>query len=172
LAPHDRPPVRKSPRLNGFDYATAGAYFVTICTQRMEPRFGSVEAGVLMLNDAGRMVASHWEANIERYPDAMLDTFVIMPNHLHAILFLGSNPSVASHRTSLVQIVGSFKSLTTVTYARGVRDGLYDAFSGSLWQRSFYDRMLRDDRALDAARLYIEGNPSRWEARSGSERGA
>jgi REP element-mobilizing transposase RayT len=171
LGHRDHLPFRKSPRLTGFDYATAGAYFVTICTHHMEPRFGSVVNRMLTLNDAGQMVASHWETNIERYPGAALDAFVIMPNHLHAIVFLGTDPMVAVSGTSLVQIVRSFKSLTTVAYARGVRERVYSPFDKTLWQRSFHDRMLRDARALEGARLYIEGNPGRWVMRAGSEQG-
>jgi REP element-mobilizing transposase RayT len=136
----------------------------------MEPHFGSVENGVLTLNDAGQMVASLWRANIDRYSGAALDAYVVMPNHLHAIVFLGTDPAKSGPGTSLVQIVGSFKSSTTVNYIRGVNEGIYSPFDKTLWQRSFYDRMLRDEKTLKAARLYIEGNPGRWEERAESDR--
>ena len=163
--------LRKSPRLAGFDYATPGGYFITICTQDMELRFGAVEGGVLVPNEAGRMVASQWQANTERVPGAAVDALVVMPNHIHAILFLGTDPSVIGTGTSLIRIVQSFKSLTTVEYARGVHARRYDAFAGSLWQRSFHDRILRGERALENARHYIEDNPRRWAARSRGEEG-
>lgn len=76
---HERP-VRRPTRIRGFDYAAAGMYFVTICVQHMESRFGVVENGEVRLNAAGEMVARVWQKNIERYSSAALDLFVVMPD--------------------------------------------------------------------------------------------
>ena len=153
-------PVRKPTRLATFDYASAGVYFVTICTQHRESRFGDIEEGEVLLNPAGIMVAEQWEKNSATYPGVEPDLYVVMPDHLHAILFLGTNPDQKSGTTSLNTIIGTFKSLTTLEYGRGVRAGIYPPFDRTLWQRSFHDRIIRSPRELDAARIYIEQNPS------------
>lgn len=153
-------PVRKPTRLRGVDYAAAGAYFVTMCVQHMEPRFGTIRDGQVILNTAGEMVARVWEENIARYPGTELDAYVVMPNHMHAIVFLGTDPDIDLN-AALTRIVQSFKSLTTVEYTRGVRDGIYPPYERILWQRSFNERILRDDREMDIVRTYIESNPGR-----------
>jgi hypothetical protein len=79
---------RRSLRLNGYDYAQAGAYFVTICTQDRACLFGDVADGEMRLNDAGRMVRSVWEALPDRFPRTGLDAFVVMPNHVHRIIVI------------------------------------------------------------------------------------
>jgi hypothetical protein len=79
---------RRSLRLKGYDYSMAGAYFVTICTQDRTCLFGDVTAAVMRLNDAGRMVATLWEAIATRFSGVEIDQFVVMPNHLHGILIL------------------------------------------------------------------------------------
>jgi putative transposase len=83
---------RRSIRLQNFDYASAGAYFVTICTQLRECLFGEVVDDVMVANDAGRMVESVWYGLPERFSGIELDAFVILPNHVHFILFLVGAP--------------------------------------------------------------------------------
>jgi REP element-mobilizing transposase RayT len=153
-------PVRKPTRLREFDYASAGVYFITMCVQHMEPRFGAIMDGEIVPNTAGEMVARLWEENITRYPGTELDTYVVMPDHMHAIVFLGTDPNI-DHNASLTRIVQSFKSLTTVEYTRGVKAGIYLPYDRVLWQRGFNERILRNDRELDIVRAYIESNPAR-----------
>src|SRR5215204_502924 len=130
-------PVRKPTRLAGFDYASCGMYFITICVQNMERRFGEIDDGLLALNDAGTMVASTWESNVARYPGSALDLYVVMPNHMHAIVFLGTDPEQPAPGATLSRIVQSFKSISTVEYTRSVKRGVYPAFDRVLWQRGF-----------------------------------
>jgi len=153
---------RKSPRLRSFDYSTDGTYFVTICVQNMELRFGAVVDQALQMNVAGEMVATVWQSNVLRYPGFELDSFIVMPNHIHGIVHIGSDPTKTADSASLIDFVQTFKSLTTLEYARGVRESGYPPYDRALWQRSFYDRILRDQQSLDAARQYIENNPERW----------
>ena len=129
-------PRRKRLRAQGFDYAEPGTYFVTTCVDQMEHRFGQVRDG-----------------------------FVVMPNHVHGILILGSDAS--DHPTSLSRITQTFKSESTVEYGRGVKAGRFPRYDRALWQRGFHDKILRDDRMLEAARLYIESNPGRWDENRG-----
>jgi REP element-mobilizing transposase RayT len=134
----------------------------------MEQRFGQVENGLVHLNDAGIMAHRLWIENGNRYGDVLLDAFVLMPNHLHAIVIIGSDPRERTRPTSLDSVVGSFKSVTTIEYGRGVRAGAFPPYERAFWQRGFHDRILRNDHELDVARSYIEGNPGRWTEREGS----
>jgi len=163
---------RRVIRLQGYDYSQAGAYFVTVCTQNRTPLFGDVVDGDLLLNDAGRMVTAEWLALPARFPTIELDAFVVMPNHLHGIIVTTTIPVGAalvaapmpSIKTtpSLGSIVGAFKSRATVEYILGVKTHAWPAFHGRLWQRNYYEHVIRNDESLDRIRQYIYDNPARW----------
>lgn len=153
-------PSRRPTRLRGYDYTSAGVYFVTICVQHRELRFGTIQDNQAVPNDAGTMVARLWEENFDRYPGVGLDAYVVMPDHMHGIVVLGTDPSIKT-TTPLSRIIQSFKSLTTVEYTRGVKAGIYPPFDRLLWQRGFNERILRNDHELDIVREYIEANPGR-----------
>src|SRR5512133_3737135 len=87
---------RRSIRLRYYDYASAGAYFVTICSQGRENLFGGIDGDTLVLNDAGRMLEGVWSGLTERFPDIELDSFVVMPNHVHFIIFFVGAPLVGT----------------------------------------------------------------------------
>jgi len=89
----DGRPIRRSPRLKGYDYAENAAYFVTQCTQNRLYLFGSIEEGVLQLNAAGHMIASWWEKLSDQFPGIELDVMVVMPNHLHGLIIFASSPA-------------------------------------------------------------------------------
>src|SRR5262245_23649994 len=114
---------RRSLRLKGYDYTQAGAYFVTISTQDQACLFGDVIDGSMRLNDAGHMLARLWNDIPGRFADVEIDTFVVMPNHLHGIIVL---PDAVNGMTTKVapvlgEVVAAFKSITTVHYIRGVK---------------------------------------------------
>jgi REP element-mobilizing transposase RayT len=134
---------------------------VTIDVDYREWRFGSIEHGVVQLNAAGRMVKVEWQALPARFPGVELDDYVVMPDHVHGILFIGTDPEVQP--PTLSRVMQAFKSITAVRYGRGVRDGRYPPLRRALWQRSFHDRVLRDGRDLDVARGYVTGNPGSWQ---------
>ncbi len=131
-------------------------------TQHKELRFGTIEDGLVQLNEAGAMVSSSWESNVSRYPGAALDVFVVMPDHIHAIVFLGTEPDQPESAATLSRVNQSFKSISTVEYTSGVRAGRFPTYNKVLWQRGFHDKILRSDRALEAARAYGEANPGKW----------
>jgi REP element-mobilizing transposase RayT len=158
-----------SRRLYEYNYADPGSYFVTICVQNMEHRFGEIIDGTNHLNDAGRLITEIWESNMVRYQNVEPDAFVVMPNHLHGIIHIGTNPDSTDTRPSLTNVVGTFKSLSTSAFASRVRSGSFPPFDKSLWQRSFYDRIIRDQGDLEAIREYIAANPARWWTRRGGE---
>jgi len=174
---------RRSMRLKDYNYAEAGAYFVTICTQDRVCLLGEVADGIIHLSDAGRMMAAAWDGVPQRFPNLELDAFVVMPNHVHGIIVLpesiaalgigcaaqydrGAALLAAQAPTcipTLSDIVGAFKSLTTVEYVRGVKTKGWPSFREHLWQRSYYEHVIRDERDLNRIRQYIDENPLRWE---------
>jgi REP element-mobilizing transposase RayT len=158
---------RRSVRLKGYDYSQAGAYFITIVTQGRVCLFGEVVAGELRLNKVGRMVASAWEDLPNHYAGVGLDAFVVMPNHVHGIVVL-AGPTVGAGSDvgaglkpapTLSEIVRAFKTFSArrINEHRGTR-GM------PVWQRNYYEHVVRDDESLDRIREYIAGNPLRWES--------
>jgi len=160
-------PQRRSLRLRGYDYAQAGAYFVTICTQGRACLFGDVVDGDVHLNAAWRMVAQCWQDIPNRFPDAALDEFVVMPNHLHGIIVIvgaqfiapndsGAMNSGAMNRAPTVgEMVRSFKAVAT----RMLRQIQYPSFA---WQRNYYEHIIRNEDDLARIREYIVNNPLQW----------
>ena len=158
-------PQRRGLRLANFDYSSPGAYFVTICVQNRVHLFGKIPDGDVRLNDAGHMVHDSWTAITNQFPSVRLDAFVIMPNHLHGLLWLTS-PFTAEQdnvaQPALPDIMQWFKSWTTAQYRQGVVQHDWTPYPKKLWQRSYYDHIVRHDEALNAIRGYIEQNPARW----------
>ena len=156
-------PLRRSMRLPGYDYSHAGAYFVTICTHRRIPLFGEVVDDTVRLNASGLVVTTTWNDLPVHYPNVDLDAFIVMPNHVHGILIL-SDASTA--RSGLSEIVRGFKTFS----ARGVNErrqtrGVNErrqTRGASLWQRSYYEHVIRNEQALNRVRSYIADNPKRW----------
>ena len=150
-------PDRRTQRLRTQDYGRGGAYFVTIDLQDRQELLAVAERDRIALNEAGRAVERTWGLLPERFTAVTVDAFVVMPDHVHGILLL----SGAQH-TQLGQVIGAFKSLTTVEYIRLVRAGTCPRFAGKFWQRNFFDRILRDGESLEKARAYIASNPVNW----------
>ena len=141
---------RRSPRWRGFDYASSEIYFVTIVTDGRRCVFGDVEGDRVRLADLGRLVERCLRAIPLHHPGIFLHEHVVMPNHVHALLELGAE---AERRgTSLVTVVSGFKA--SVTRAAKLER--------SPWQRSFHDRVIRDEKELVRAQQYILENPKRW----------
>jgi len=146
-------------RLEGFAYDTPGAYFVTACTFRRKAIFGEVSStGVVNQSVQGQITRVTWESLPTRCPGVALDTFVVMPDHFHGILWLGKNESVgaalAPPSLTLSKVMRTFKSIS----AREINMRTISDIS-PIWQRSFCDRVIRTERELDAAREYILNNP-------------
>jgi putative transposase len=130
------------------------------------------------LNDAGRAVEASWNKLPERYPNISLDGFVIMPNHVHGIIVVGAplvgapvatcgDGATGKRATTRVaptvgEIMGAFKSITTDEYIRGVKSAAWPSFTVRLWQRNYYEHIIRDDESLNRIRQYISDNPSHW----------
>ena len=153
-------PQRNRTRAPGFDYREPGPYFVTICEYRRIKRFGQVDNSLMAPNRAGEMVIATWLKLPEKYPELTLDAFVLMPNHFHGIVTLGSDD--VEGNVSLSEAVQWFKTMTTNWYIHGVKTQGWPRFDEHLWQRSFHDRIVRTDVEMDRFRTYIEHNPALW----------
>ncbi len=152
-------PARRSIRLRDFDYAQQGAYFVTICAHQRACRFGEITDVEMRLNASGRVVHDVWMGLPRHYPHVELDAFVVMPNHVHGIVFLvvsGIQTSIGRMQ-ALPEIIRGFKTFS----ARRINSTRL--VSGRpVWQRGYYDHVIRDEADLDRIRQYIVDNPARW----------
>ena len=166
---------RRSIRLRDYSYSQAGAYFITIVTQGRLCLFGDVVDGDMRLNDAGEMVRRVWHEMPDRFPSVEMDEFVVMPNHVHGVLFIrqSSTSTIPPVGASLVgarkvgpalgDVVGAYKSLTTLEYGKGVREMDWPPFHKRLWQRDYYERIIRSESELRLSGEYIANNPMKWE---------
>jgi putative transposase len=150
---------RHSIRLRGYDYSQAGAYFVTLCTYGRAHLFGGIADGAVLLNDAGTMVLDWWNALSDRFPCVLLNDYVLMPDHLHGIVVL---QKFAGQPVALGTVIQWFKTMTTNAYIRGVRNGRWQPFEWHVWQRNYYERIVRSDEEMTRIRHYIDTNPQRW----------
>jgi putative transposase len=150
---------RRSIRLKGFDYSRSAVYFVTICIQNRECLFGTILQDRLLLNDAGRMVSEEWLALPSRFTAVILDEFVVMPNHFHGIIYISTD---SPDNPTLGKILGAFKSIVNNNYIIGVKTNDWQPFNKRLWQRNYYEHIVRDDSALQKIREYIQINPRTW----------
>lgn len=182
---------RRSIRFPGFNYSAFGPYFVTICVEGRECLFGDVRGGQMILNDAGQMVDRIWREMPDHYPGVQIDQLQVMPNHLHGIVGLaepasefgegrtwgsaptgggqarGPAPTNSNPNTkplSLGDVLQRFKSFTTTAYVRGVSSAGWTRFDGRLWQRNYFEHIIRDNESLGSVRSYIFTNPQRWGA--------
>jgi REP element-mobilizing transposase RayT len=157
---------RRSVRIPGYDYAQPGWYFVTVCTQPREPLFGTLARGRMRLSPAGEVVLDSWLRIDVLHEGVELDELFIMPDHLHGILVLTAEAAVSSvgraGAGSLGMMIGQFKTYTTrqINVLRGTP-------GAPVWQRSFYEHVIRNDRDLERIREYIANN--RWQEHDGDE---
>ena len=164
---------RRSIRLADYDYASEGAYFVTICTQKRENLFGAIVDSEMRLNEAGRMVEKWWHELPEKFPQIEIDEHIVMPNHFHGIVVIvgadlcvcpdeGAHAGAPLQRSALGDIVRWFKTMTTNEYIREVKQNGWTPFPGKLWQRNYYEHVIRNELSLNDIRLYIQTNPACW----------
>jgi len=147
---------RRLNRWKGFDYAATGGYFITTCVRDRQPILAVLSGGALRPTDPGRHVLECWERiPVTHEGRVTLDAFVVMPDHFHGILFLGTVGRDGFGAT-LSTIIGGFKAAS----ARAIRRARPDL--SAVWQRSFHDRVIRSDRELARIRRYIQDNPARW----------
>ena len=156
---------RRSIRLSNYDYSRAGAYFITVCTNGRELLFGEVIDDEVELNELGRIAAEEWLKSAQIRIEIELDTWVVMPNHVHGIVIItddlrrGDRPVAPSgpRPRSLGAMVAGFKSAATKRI-----NTMRDTPGASVWQRNYYEHVIRNESTLNRIRQYIADNPARW----------
>ena len=182
---------RCSIRLKGYDYSQKGLYFITLCTQYRRNLFGKIEHGEMILNEAGKMINEEWQALTGRYLDIILHEYIVMPNHFHSILEITNGNSVRaplvgapigdtgapigdtgtpeSVRAPLVgaptlgNIIGAYKSITTVKYIENVKKNNWKRFTKKLWLRNYWEHIIRNEKEYQRISQYIINNPQKWQ---------
>jgi putative transposase len=161
---------RWSIRLPGYDYSQAGAYYVTLVTHQRDCLFGVIENEIMTLNDLGKIANECWIAIPEHFLNVELGAYVVMPNHVHGIIVIDGNDAGATHWVapaiprirptgpkpgSLGAIIGSYKS--AVSYRINKEHNIT-----SIWQRNYYEHIIRNEIDLQNKTNYIESNPMLW----------
>ena len=190
VAPAETPsqPRRRSIRLPGYDYAQAGGYFLTLVTRHRECLFGRVVDGKVVSNEFGRAVEAEWLRTREIRREIMLDAFVIMPNHVHAIVFIAGDMDAApagetasSTPMVLTRTEATGRSPLRPQRPRGPAQRSVGAFvagfkaaatarinalrgtpKAPVWQRNYHEHVVRNDDSLYLIRQYIADNPASW----------
>jgi len=175
-------PQRRSLRLQGYDYAQNGAYFVTLCTDKNQPLFAAFvgahhhapgSSPVLTLNDAGVEVRRCWLEIPDHFPSVELDAFIVMPNHVHGILLIEGEDCLPSraNRAHDDAPLRDGRARTVGAIVRGFKIGVTKWFRENrpqmqtVWQRNFYEHVIRNEQELHETRQYIANNPDRAQNR-------
>ena len=155
---------RRSIRLPNYDYAQPGAYYVTIVASHRECWFGEVVNGEMRLNRYGEIVADTWQWLERQYSYVELGAWVVMPNHFHGILIIhddrrggSSTAPTTIKRTPLGRLIGAFKTVSTKNI-----NLVRDAKESIVWQRNYYEHVIRNDKDLQNKTNYVEANPMLW----------
>ena len=178
-------PNRKSPRLPGYDYTQSGAYFVTICTAQREYLFGDIVGDEMIYTESGEIAVQCWQNIPHHFPAIEVDCFIVMPNHVHGILFITEDlmaNDVGTRYISSLQNMADVQSNTeTKRYTIGAKSGSLGAIvgtykaavtrtihakisntNGRIWQERYHDHIIRNERSLNQLRAYIINNPAQW----------
>ena len=182
---------RRTIRLQGYDYSSSGLYFVTLCTQDHERLFGNISNHKMILNDAGKMVATILQQIPDFYPGNDIDKFIVMPDHIHIIIIVGAGPRACPAAVSVISgvsvvsstiafptpihpssqysglplpdIISRIKTMTLKLYSDGVEQLGWQPFNGKLWQRNYYEHIIRNENELFQIREYVINNPANWD---------
>lgn len=159
-------PSRRSIRLPNYDYSSNRAYFVTVCAKNRAMLFGDIVDGKMILNNFGEIVELVWES-LPQHHQIELGSFQIMPNHIHMIIIIvgatRGSPDTEEGRsrpapTELGTIVGLFKSECTKQIRSIAGNPIFD-----IWQRNYYEHVIRNQKDFDKISWYIENNPLMWD---------
>ena len=152
---------RKSMRLKGYNYSCQGAYFVTICTHNKSHLLGKVQDSVMHLNAIGRFVEEEWGSTAVIRQEIESGEYVIMPNHFHAIVFINNikgvqpNAPTGLKPRSLGALISGFKAAVTMKMR-------LSGYEDIVWQRNYYEHIIRNEQDYNAIAEYIIHNPENW----------
>jgi len=165
IMPNPRLYHRKSIRYPGFDYSSTGAYFVTLTTASRHPLFGNIINGVMEPNPFGHIVEEEWEKTPLMRPEVELGVYQIMPDHFHAVIIFHEKTNLTADQSlglqrkprSLGSLIAGFKAAVTrrINQKRNFPNK-------PVWQRNYYDRIIRNEEEWERIHLYIMSNPDRY----------
>ena len=158
MPPFQAHPLRRSLRLEHYDYSRPGAYFITSCTLNRDPLLAKVESGAIQPTRAGTIVERVWHSLPTRFPSVQLDAFVIMPNHIHGVVWLRAVTADSERGPRLGDVVRAFKSIAAIEVNRALA-----SVGRRLWQTDYYEHVVRCEADLARIREYILTNPLRWD---------
>jgi len=164
----------RTSRLRGYDYSRAGIYFVTICAQNRRCIFGDILNGAMRLNGTEKIVAGEWGKSAKIRDEIELDEWVVMPNHFHGIVWIQNGdiepmrdyrrgdrpvaPTTGPRPRSLGALIAGFKSAVTKQINQ-----IRQTPGGGLWQRNYWEHIIRNEEEFNRIREYIVNNPARWD---------
>jgi REP element-mobilizing transposase RayT len=156
--------------LKGYDYGQTGSYFVTVCAYNRECLFGNIVDGNMVLNEYGMIVRDEWEKSSNIRLEIKLDSFIVMPNHFHGIVFIaGANNAVGANGRSPLHRTG-MGSKTLSSFVAGYKSAVTKRINElrqnpgiPVWQRNYYEHIIRGEDELNRIREYIVNNPVQWD---------
>lgn len=174
---------RRSIRIPHFDYSQPGYYFVTICTEDREELFGTIRNGIICISDLGAILWNEWFDLLQRFSSVELDSFIVMPNHIHGIIgIVGAEFTPAQFNAenklnrqstrdgadtrpapTLGDIISTFKSLSFRRWRTFVIKNDIQNVALKFWQRNYFEHIIRNEQSLGRIREYIQNNPLKWE---------
>jgi putative transposase len=167
---------RRSIRLKEYDYAQPGGYFVTIVTFQRECLFGKIIDAEMQLNDYGRVTQECWHAIPEHLTNVELGAYVIMPNHVHGIVLIngGSDDDAPDRRRTIYRaptkeqfgkpVIGSIPTIVRTFKAAVTRRLGREYYIANIWQRNYYEHVIRNEDEWDRIHRYLESNPANWDS--------
>lgn len=151
---------RKTIRLKDYDYSNSALYYITICTENKQHLFGSISDNKMTLSEAG-MMAHNWFNKLEsKFNNVKCFDFVIMPNHMHFLIEIDKK---IDKNVSLAQIIQWYKTMTTNDYIKNVKTHGWKRFEKKLWQRNYYEHIIRNNVSCNLICDYIAHNVSNWQ---------
>ncbi len=166
---------RHSIRLRGYDYSQDGWYFITVCVDGFREVFGEINDNIFQANEWGKIVANNLSETIEiRESQTCIEVFQVMPNHIHFIIVIGSKENLpniigfpdtdaelAEYRSPSKTVGAIIRGIKgRVTSQIQLKEGITDL---KLWQRNYYEHIIRDENELNRIRYYINQNPVKWQ---------
>jgi REP element-mobilizing transposase RayT len=144
--------IRKTIRLKDYDYSSAGYYYITICTKDRKCILGKAENDSITVSKLGEIITKNWNALVSMYKHIELNQYVVMPNHIHAIIVLNENCT-----KTIGDIICGYKSKTAREYNK------INKLNGeAIWQRGYYEHIIRNEKELYRIQKYILENPIKW----------
>jgi REP element-mobilizing transposase RayT len=164
---------RRSIRLKDYDYSQTGMYFVTICAKDRKCLFGKIKNEEMELNELGEIIEEEWIKSSEIRKEICLDEFIIMPNHLHGVVFIDNGDDVLMEDDAAVGANGRsplrMKPKSISSFMAGFKSAVTKRINlfrntpaSPIWQRNYYERVIRNEKELDGIRQYIYYNAGNW----------